>query len=254
VSPVLLAAAALVAAGRAGAAQTPRRLPTWTAPVASLVVPGAGQLLLDQDRGIVYLAVEVFAVSGYLREQGLGRAESDRYRDLAFDVARAMFQPTVRDTVFEYFEQMARFAASGAFDLDPGPALVPETNTATYNGAVWLLARRTFWSDPNTPPPPDSPEYQRAVQFYVERAVGPGFRWSWHGASLERQAFVQAIRRADGAYRSAQSYVGLLLANHALSFVDAVVSVRLSELVGRTTRLWTVLTPHGARWTVVIPI
>ena len=248
----LATAAALGGVASRGAGQGSSGLPHWVPPAASLVLPGTGQLILGQDRGILYLAVEVFALAGYLRQHDLGTSEGDRYRDLAFQVARAPYAPTVRDTVFEYYEQMARFGASGAFDQDPGPALVPESNAQTYNGAVWLLARRTFWTDPNTPPPANSPEYQRALQFYLERAVGPGFLWTWQGASLERQTYVQSIRRSDGAYREAQSYVGLLLANHAVSFVDAAISMRLSTLVHRPAQLLTRISPHGTRWTVVI--
>ena len=103
----------------------------WVPPLASLVVPGAGQLLLGQQRGMVYLAIEAFTLGAYIRQSALARQEGDLFRDLAFQVARRDFGPTVRDTAFEYFETMAHYAESGAYDLDPGPALVPETDPAT---------------------------------------------------------------------------------------------------------------------------
>jgi hypothetical protein len=209
-------------------------------------VPGSGQLLLGQDRGIVYLAVEAFAVGAYLHQTGIAGSEGDRFRDLAFDVARRSFQPGVRDTTFEYFETMTRFVESGMFDLDPGPALVPENDPRTYNGSVWLLARQTYWADPDVPPDPASPEYFRAIRFYEERAVGPNFQWSWRNAPLEHQAFTLAIRHSDEAYRRAASYLGLLLANHVLSAADALVSSRLTRALGRATRVVTVLDAGGA--------
>ena len=224
----------------------------WLPPLASLVVPGAGQLLLGQDRGMVYLAVEAFTLGAYVRQSALARQEGNLFRDLAFEVARRDFGPAVRDTAFEYFETMAHYPESGAYDLDPGPALVPETDPATYNGAQWLLARRTFWPDPDVPPDPASPEHIRAIQFYQARAVGPSFRWSWRDAPLEQATFRQAIERSDDAYRGARNYLGVLLANHAVSFADALVSSRLTRLVGRPTRVSTWVHRSGVRVAVSV--
>ena len=224
----------------------------WVPPLASLVVPGTGQLLLGQDRGILYLAVEAFTLGAYIRQTTLAHQEGDLFRDIAFQVARRDFAPALRDTAFEYFETMAHYSESGAYDLDPGPALVPETDPATYNGAQWLLARRTFWSDPDLPPDPASPEYIRAIQFYQGRAVGPNFQWSWRDVPLERATFRQSIERSDDAYRGAQNYLGLLLANHAVSFADALVSSRLTRLVGRPTRVSTRVHRSGVRVAVSV--
>src|SRR6267143_6785267 len=108
-------------------------------PLASLLVPGTGQLLAHQDRGAVYLATEVYLVSRYLQLDHEAMSEQRRFHNLAFDVARRQFGPTRRDTIFEYYEQMERFAESGNYDADPGPAFVPEADPRTYNGSVWLL-------------------------------------------------------------------------------------------------------------------
>src|SRR2546426_8093983 len=67
--------------------------------------------------------------------QSQSRGEARRYRALAFDVARRAFTPMPRDTAFEYYETMERFTASGRYNQAPGPALVPETDLGTYNGA-----------------------------------------------------------------------------------------------------------------------
>src|SRR6266581_5499097 len=130
-------------------------------PLASLLVPGTGQLLAHQDRGAVYLAAEVYLVSRFLQLDHEAMLEARRFQDLAFDVARRSYLPVRRDTIFEYYEQMERFAESGSYDGDPGPAFVPEADPQTYNGAVWRLARRTFWENPDVPPDPTSPEYWR---------------------------------------------------------------------------------------------
>src|SRR6266852_7397937 len=109
-------------------------------PLASLLVPGTGQLLAHQDRGAVYLAAEVYLVSRFLQLDHEATAEARRFQNLAFDVARRSFSPVRRDTIFEYYEQMERFAESGAYDADAGGAFVPESDTSTYSGSRWLLA------------------------------------------------------------------------------------------------------------------
>jgi hypothetical protein len=237
---VFLAGLALVAAGSSGVAQQqepPASL--FVRPLASLLLPGSGQLLAHQDRGAVYLAAEVYLVSRFLQLDHEATMEARRFQNLAFDVARRSYGPARRDTIFEYYEQMERFAESGSYDADPGPAFVPEVDAQTYNGAVWLLARRTYWEDPNVPPDPTSPQYWRALQFYQARAVGPNFQWSWRDHSLEHEVFRDYIKRSDIAFRRAQNQIGLLLANHVLSAVDALISARLSAAAGRAAQMQT---------------
>lgn len=237
---VALAGLAFVVAARLGVAQQqepPANM--FVRPLASLLLPGTGQLLAHQDRGAVYLAAEVYLVSRFLQLDHEAVAEAQRFQNLAFDVARRSFGPVRRDTIFEYYEQMERFAESGAYDKDPGPALVPESDRSTYNGSMWLLARQTYWEDPNVPPDPMSPQYLNALQFYQARAVGPNFLWSWRNHSLEHEVFRDYIKRSDDAFRRAQNQIGLLLANHVLSAVDALVSARLSAATGRAAQMRT---------------
>jgi hypothetical protein len=222
---------------------TPPRL--WIRPVSSLLVPGSGQLMAGQDRALVYIAAEVFLLFRYFQLDDDSERASDAFRRLAFDVARSPYIGVQRDTVFEYYEQMQRFTESGEYDRDPGPGFAPESDALTYNGSVWLLARRTYWVDPDTPPEPTSLEYQLALEFYRSRAVGPDFRWSWSGATLEQNVFRETIRRSDQAYRDAQVQLGLLLANHVVSAVDALISSRLEAVTRRPTQLRTTLSRDG---------
>ena len=213
----------------------------WVRPLSSALVPGTGQLLGRRERGALYLIAEAFFVVRFIGFQNEGRRERSRYRDLALDVARAAFDPVLRDTTFEYFEQMGRFVESGPYDVDPGPDIVPPTDPATYNGRIWELARQTFFIDSATPPLPGDPDYERALEFYQRRAIGPNFRWSWRNAGLEQDLFRQAIRESDRAFRLASQQLGLLLANHVLSAVDAFVAHRLagdSHDLAVHTELW----------------
>ncbi len=235
------------AAGTAGHAQQQEPpASVLVRPLASLIIPGMGQLMAHQDRGAVYIAAEVYLLSRYLQLDHQARVGAHRYQDLAFDVARHAFSPMLRDTMFEYFEQMERFTESGSYDTGPGPAFVPESDPATYNGSVWLLARRTFWADSNVPPDPTSPQYLRALQFYQARAIGPNFQWSWRNHSLEHEVFRDYIGRSDNAFRRAQNQVGLLLANHVLSAVDALISARMSAAAGRGASMRTSVIPGHA--------
>jgi hypothetical protein len=200
----------------------------WARPLASAIVPGTGQLLAGQDRAALYLVTETFLLARFVSEQREGRREAGRFRDLAFAVARQRFGPAARDTAFGYFEEMARFIESGPFDTDPGPALVPPTDERTFNGYIWRLARETFFQNPDSLPSPEAEEFQRALEFYRRRGVGPNFQWSWRGAGLERDLFRQTIRASDQAFRTATQHLGALLANHVFSAIDAFVSHRLA--------------------------
>lgn len=242
---VLVSSAGTIAAQRADSGVVAAGTRLWLSPVASFVVPGAGQLLLKRDRGLVYLAAEAFIISQYLRFAQDGRHGAERYRDLAFEVARRGFTTTQRDTVFEYYETMERFTASGEFDRNVGGVFTPEDDPTTYNGSVWLLARRTFWVDPNQPPPAGSKPYLDAVAFYRAHAVGPDFRWSWRDAPLEHQEFRATIRASDNGFRRAQNQLGLLLANHVVSAIDALISSRLTAQLHRPAMVRAAWLGHG---------
>ena len=209
-------------------AQPPAR-PSWLPPLSSLLVPGSGQLIMGQERGAIYLVLEALFITQALSSSSEGSREGDRYRELAFTVARAPFDPVKGDTAFEYYEKLTDFIESGPYDTDPGPDLVPPTDERTFNGAQWALARETFFADPDNPPPSDSPEYQQALRFYRQRAVGPNFLWTWRNAGLEQDLYRQTIRSSDEAFRRATTWLGLLLVNHLVSAVDAFITTRLAE-------------------------
>jgi hypothetical protein len=199
----------------------------WYAPPLSALVPGLGQGVLRQQRGIVYLAAEGYLILRAFGARRDARRERDAYREIARTVARESFGADRPDAAWEYYERLQFVLESGAYNRTPGAALSPETDPATFNGSIWRLARETFWRDPDVAPDPSSSEYQGAIAFYERRAVGESFRWSWRDAQLEQDLYRQTIERSNDASRQARQMVGLLLANHALSLVDAYVSVRL---------------------------
>lgn len=240
---ILFIGSALASPLRAQIDSAALREQSWVRPLASLLLPGTGQALSGQDRAAVYGAVEIYVLSRYIQLQHDANVNADLYHQLAFAVAQRGFAAVRRDTIFEYYETMEKFTASGRFNTGAGPGLNPETDPTTYNGSVWLLARRTYWADPNIPPPPNTPQYQAALSFYVQHAVGPAYQWTWQSASLQQQAFRDLIRTSDNGYRNAQGALGLLLANHVVSALDALISNRLTTATHRTTSLHTVISP-----------
>jgi len=210
----------------------PRRA-TWWAPVASAAVPGSGQALLGQDRFVAYLAVEAFAWLQYAVNLREGRRQRRAYRDLAHTVARAYFGSDRPVGDFEYYERMEHFVESGVYDASPGDGdIEPEQDATTYNGSIWLLARQTYWDDPNVAPDTGSPAFRSAIDFYGRRAVRPEYRWSWRNAQLEQDLFRRTITSSNDAFRRSVQDLGLVIANHVLSTVDSYITIRVRAQAG----------------------
>ena len=206
------------------------------APVASLILPGAGQALLHQDRFIAYLALEAWSVLEFANQRTEARRQRNRYRALASEVARSLYGSTHRVGTWEYYENMEKYLESGVFDRLPGGEVDPDLDERTYNGLTWLRARTTYWVDPSVAPPISSAEYRRAMNFYLDRAVRPEFRWSWRNAQFEHDLYVRTIRRSNMSGRAARAALGVALANHLLAAVDAVITLRVEGLEGGNGR------------------
>lgn len=203
----------------------------WWAPIASGVLPGAGQFALRQQRSVAYAVAEAFLLVQYLSARRDGARDRDAYRALAMNVARRPFGGT-QVGPWEYYESLEQFLESGAFDRTPGGGLDPETDPTTYNGFRWQLARETFWRDPNVAPALESAEYQRALDFYRRTAVGDAFRWSWRDERLAQNLYVETIRSSNRSYQRAVNMLGIVATNHLVSLIDAYVSVRIRRYGG----------------------
>jgi hypothetical protein len=211
---------------RAAAQGTPARQ-RWWAPLASAAAPGSGQAVLGQRRWLPYLALEIWAWIQYADARRDSRRHRRGYQAIARDVARSQFPGPYPTGDFEYYEHMLKNVESGDFDVVPGGEIDPETDTTTYNGRRWLDARRLFWENPEIAPPPESEPYARAVDFYEINAIPTEYRWSWRSAQLEYDSFRRTIVRSNVAYKRSVAFLGVIIANHALSAVDAFVTLRL---------------------------
>jgi hypothetical protein len=199
----------------------------WWAPIASAIAPGTGQARLGQDRFVGYMAVEGFLWIRYLTDRRAGTDARNAYRDIAMRVSRAGFPGPKPQGNFEYYERMEHWIASGVYDSDPGAGFSPETDTTTFNGKMWSIARTTYWSDPKTPPPVGSTAYESALNFYRENAVTNDFAWSWRNAPLHQDVYRRSVRASNDGFRHAAEDIGAVIANHVLSTVDAYISLRL---------------------------
>lgn len=211
---------------------------------ASLILPGAGQAALGVGRWVVYPLLEAAFWTLHLEAASDVRRLSTAYRDLAWEEARVPTDPGPRqDGSWGYYETMSQFITSGAYDLEPGTrGLQPEVDESTYNGSVWSLAQGLFL--PPDGAGPGTEAYERALDYYREGAAGPAFLWSWSRLEdLER--FRGLIDEADAEARLRSTALGLVLANHLVSAVDALVVARLRPETG--VRLESRLTrEHGA--------
>lgn len=206
----------------------------WWVPLASAALPGWGQIRLGQSRFVAYLAVEAYAVIGYVNDLNALHRERARYEALARDVARAFVPGNNLVGDWDYYEAMEKHLESGVFDRTPGTGqFSPEVDTTTFNGAIWLRARRlSNWPNPAVEPSHASAVYQAAISYYVAHAVRPEYTWSWRDAQLEWDLYRQIIRRKNDVGRELGHYLAAIAVNHLLSTVDAFITLRLRGGVG----------------------
>ena len=127
---------------------------------------------------------------------------------------------------------MRNYLESGFFTLSPTGAIVPETDTATFNGHQWVVARLQYGIGLNDPGASSSPTYPNALAYYESNAVKQQFRWSWRNAQLEWDLYKRTTEMANDAQRQATNDLIALIANHILSSIDAFASVRLLQAAG----------------------
>lgn len=198
--------------------------------LASALLPGAGQYSLGAGRWVAYLGVELWGWLTYLDARSEGAALGAEYRDLAWAVARRISVGERADREFDYYEAMSSYGESGSFDAEPARAgLQPEEDESTFNGTVWALARAIYYPAGADSVPPSAQQHEAALAYYERRAIEPAYAWSWGANQLEHEHFRTLIRRSDEAARAATTILGVILVNHVVSAVDALIAARLRE-------------------------
>jgi hypothetical protein len=198
----------------------------------SALLPGLGQRKLGKGRWLAYVAVEGAAWIAWGNARWSATNTRREYQDLAWDVPRSFNGPRI-DGDFSYYETMQKFLTSGVFDTDPGaPGIQPEMDLSTFNGQAWSLVTEIHFP-PGLNPLPGDPEYDAALADYQSRAYDERFEWSWAGQSAAWDEYMDLIDSSDGSFRRASQFLGLVIANHLLSGVDAFVTSRIQRS-GRT--------------------
>jgi hypothetical protein len=218
----------------------------------SLAVPGVGQRVMGQRRGWVYLSLEVVGWAFWLDRRMAGADYRDRYRDLAWEVARVPAGPRA-DGAFPYYETLSHWLRSGDYDSDASTSgLQPEGDPTTYNGAIWARAVGLFLPDGAVVPESD-PAYQSALAYYRDRAYSTEFLWDWSGEEGAQSEFADLIVESDERFRQATNVVGAVIANHLVSAVDAYLSARGRSAPIRIRAAPAPLTGRS-RWSVLVEL
>jgi hypothetical protein len=188
----------------------------------SLALPGTGQLRDGKARGWAYLAAEAAGWGVWLQRRHRGAQLRDRYRDLAWERGRIQSGPRM-DGDFPYYEALSKWERSGAFDAAATPGIQPETDPDTFNGAIWALAAGIYLPG-GTGTDSGTPGYDDALRYYETRAYGEAFLWDWSDAPEAQAELKHLIHDSDDRFQEATVVVGLVLANHLVSAVDAYLS------------------------------
>lgn len=211
----------------------------------SAALPGLGHHLAGQKRWAGYLLADALSWVAFTESRRVGQGLEDAYRDLAWVAARYRIAPR-RDGEWQYYEELLKFGASGALDVDRGrEGVQPETDPLTHNGTIWALARDLFL-------PPGVEEgggaaYARALEYYLRRGIPPEFAWDWRDNEAARSSYRGLIDASDRERRRSVGYAGALLANRVLSVVDLYVTSRSGAGTPLSVRLQTHWDPAGER-------
>jgi hypothetical protein len=215
----------------------------------SLVLPGAGQHLLGQNRKWAYMALEVAGWAFFVERRVAGSDYRDRYRDFAWETGR--IQGSFRiDGDFDYYERLVHWTRSGSFDDDAGaPGIQPELDETTFNGSVWSLATRIHGA---AGLPESDPAYQSALDYYGRHAYSTELLWDWSGTPGAQSEYAELLDTSDSRFRQATTVLGVIIANHVLSAADAYLSARSRAAAPRLR-----IVPDaalGAGWSVLLTL
>jgi len=189
----------------------------------SLALPGLGQHQQRRSTKWIFAGLEVAAWAMYVERRSAGAALRNDYRDFAWQEGR-LHAGTRLDGNFDYYETLSKWNRSGAFDRDAGQSgLQPEEAPETFNGTIWLRAQGIFLGGGGQL---GDSGFAQALAYYEERAYQTGFLWDWSGSTAGRERLAELISDSDSRFRQATTVVGVVIANHLVSAVDAFLASR----------------------------
>jgi hypothetical protein len=184
---------------------------------------------MRQPRAAAYLGIDVYEWIQLVESTRDAHRLRAEYRRIAREVARSPFGGTFPDGPWAYYEAMSEpwYPASGRYSLGSGSEVVPETDEGTFNGQLWRKARSIYWVDIDQAPAKTDAAYTSALSFYERQAVRDDYTWTWKDNEFSRQEFVTTIARYNSATRDVRGTLGVILANHLVSAIDAFATVRI---------------------------
>ncbi|MBW6515887.1 MAG: hypothetical protein K0B81_04625 [Candidatus Cloacimonetes bacterium] len=172
----------------------------------SAVVPGWGELSLGNKSGYVFLASELLLWSGrlyFLEEVKLREEEAYVYA-----MKYAGLQPGKYSN--DYFDLLSRYNSSGF-------------ETGGYNEMVLIRAQTLY---------PDDTEAQN--QYILDNAIlDQSLYWDWETRENRRQYSIMR-KNADHNRDYAKAVIGVIVANHVISAINAV---RVTSNINRRNRI-----------------
>lgn len=217
--------------------------------VMSALLPGAGQLYQGQNRGYLYLAAEIASITGWAFFRNEGNDTKEEFIDFAWVNARENVSTQNVRGDDDYYEHMARWDRSGVFSKDPNYnvddpfTIIPEDESGTWNGEQWRIASINHFE-------PDSTgsytigsraDSLAALQQYSGRAYEANYYWDWTGQAqgdprdnyraLQNQ-YLDLRDDSNLAFQRATASLIILMANHAISVVDAFISAKIELPMG----------------------
>jgi hypothetical protein len=233
-----------------------RPIPIYRPVLFSALLPGAGQLSRGQKRGFAYIAAEAVTATAWAFFKNEGNNSRDEYVQFAREHAREtaanydQYWNPIQDRIqpwlkgdWEYYEHMSQYRRSGRYDRDLNTDyyvtsnirdLDPETEwDDSFNYRQWGISKINFFqSDPDNPDAliGTSADTLAAKEYYAKIAVTEAYAWDWgppeYGGTANRNQYGRIIDDANSAFRRASFSIGMLLANHVVSTIDAYISVK----------------------------
>lgn len=169
-------------------------------PLKSLIVPGWGQIDTDRTRGYFQLGAECAFIASYIYNDNEGKAKKEQSVNYAVKYAH------VKSKNFNniYFHNIGRHNSSG---FEAGGY-----NYIVYNDAIALYPNDT----------------EKQIDYVNSHAIPDNKSWKWDSKN-NRYKYNQ-LRRDYFTYQdNAKLFIGMIVANHVVSFVDMLISYRKNK-------------------------
>jgi hypothetical protein len=208
-----------------------------------VLAPGLPQYLEGYWRGYAYFAAEAASITGIVFYNAQAHNRRDRYHMIARDARRNYVLGGLRNNpgeaadpipggVGEYYEDLTKWPSSGDYDNEPSlDGLQPETDTRTYNGHQWEIAKINNFSGTNggLPVARSQEEEARALAAYMSAVYPVELNWDWTGIEDTEAEYHRMFDRAEVSYRRRNKFTILLLTNHLASAIDMLILEKLNQ-------------------------